>query len=76
MVLVIGFVFGLICSLVAGSKQRNPIGWFAIGFFFPVIGLILAIVLPENSPESLVRRNERAAGRPAGGGGGAGRAGR
>jgi len=36
---------GLICAVIADSKGRNPIGWFFIGFFFPLIGLILVLVL-------------------------------
>ncbi len=51
MIFAIGCVFGLICALLASGKQRNPIGWFVIGFLLPLIGLILVIVLPSNSIE-------------------------
>ena len=45
-VLVICLLGGVICSLLAAGKQRSPVGWFVIGFLLPLIGLILAIVLP------------------------------
>ncbi len=44
--IVLGSLFGIICAIVAGSKQRNPIGWFFVGFLIPLIGLILVIALP------------------------------
>jgi len=33
------------CAVAAG-KNRNALGWFFIGFLFPLLGVILAIVLP------------------------------
>lgn len=42
--LIILFIFGIICALIANSKGRNPIGWFFIGFFLGIIGLIIALV--------------------------------
>lgn len=44
--IVLGFLFGIICAIVAGSKHRNPIGWFFVGFLIPLVGLILVIALP------------------------------
>ena len=42
---VILAIFGTICAVVAHSKGRNPIGWFFIGFFFTLLGLILILVV-------------------------------
>jgi hypothetical protein len=41
-------LFGTVTALLAHSKNRNPVGWFAIGFLFPLFGIILSIVLPPN----------------------------
>ena len=49
------FVFLLLCgaitAAVAQSKGRNPLGWFLIGFFFHIFGLILVAVV--SSPAAL-----------------------
>lgn len=48
------FVFWLICAVVtaviASSKGRSGLGWFFVGFFISVFGLILVIVLPSIKP--------------------------
>jgi peptidoglycan/LPS O-acetylase OafA/YrhL len=45
--------FGCVTSIVAGEKHRNALGWFAIGALWPLLGLVLAIVLPPNqTPET------------------------
>ncbi|MEZ6016139.1 MAG: DUF4339 domain-containing protein [Planctomycetota bacterium] len=54
--LVMG-VFGVIVSMIAGSRGRNAVGWFFIGAFFPCIGLILVLVLPDMKVQS--ERHER-----------------
>ena len=49
--ILVGLVFGVfggICSAVAHGKQRNPVGWFAVGFLLCLIGLILICALPSN----------------------------
>ncbi len=43
----LGILFGGICAALASSKDRSVVGWFAIGFFLPIIGLILILVLDE-----------------------------
>jgi hypothetical protein len=43
--LLICLIFGIICAVIASSKGRTAIGWFFIGFFFPILGLILVCVL-------------------------------
>ncbi len=52
-VIVTAVLFGCFTSIVAGEKHRNALGWFVIGFIYPLLGLILAIVLPANpAPET------------------------
>ncbi len=45
-VLLVLFVFGLIAAGIASSRSRSGVGWFFIGFFFPLLSLILLMVLP------------------------------
>jgi hypothetical protein len=45
--LVVGLIGGVLASVLASGKKRNPIGWFVIGFLLPLIGLILILVLPN-----------------------------
>jgi predicted Zn finger-like uncharacterized protein len=45
MVLLILIILGVLCAAVAHSKGRNVIGWFFIGFFLGLIGLILVLVV-------------------------------
>ncbi len=44
-------VFGLICSLIAHQRGRNPVGWFFIGAFLGCFGIILILVLPDLAAE-------------------------
>ena len=44
---IILLIFGIICAAIAGSKGRSVIGWFFIGFFFGLLGLIIVLVLPN-----------------------------
>ena len=45
--LIIVLILAFICSRIAASKGRRPALWFIIGFFFPLLGIILALVLPR-----------------------------
>ncbi len=47
---------GAAASAVAVSKHRNAVGWFAIGFCFGLIGVILAIVLPARTAKVALAR--------------------
>ena len=42
-------VFGIVTMNLAAGKGRNmsgeKVGWFLLGFFFPLIGLIIALVI-------------------------------
>ncbi len=47
-ILFIALLGGVICSVIAAARRRSALGWFVIGFLFPVIGLILILVLPPS----------------------------
>lgn len=38
-------IFGGACAIVAANKNRDPLGWFALGFFFSLVGLIVVAAL-------------------------------
>ena len=42
---IIALIFGIICAAIANSKGRSVIGWFFIGFFFHILGLIIVLVV-------------------------------
>ena len=42
--------FGIFCSYIASQKNRNPVAWFFLGFFFSLIALIAIGVVPSQSP--------------------------
>lgn len=43
---IVAAIGGVVCASLAGSKGRNALGWFVIGFLLPLIGIILVLVLP------------------------------
>lgn len=42
---IIALILGVICAAIANSKGRSAIGWFFIGFFFGILGLIIVLVV-------------------------------
>lgn len=50
--LVILIIFGIICACIASSKGRSEVGWFFIGFFLGLIGLILIACLSNLKEEA------------------------
>jgi hypothetical protein len=50
MVLFVMLVGGLVSCVIAAAKNRSGLGWFLIGALFPLLGLILVLVLPKNTP--------------------------
>jgi hypothetical protein len=50
----LGLVVDIICAVVAYrlavKKDRNPVGWTLLGFFFGPIGLIIVALLPPRRP--------------------------
>jgi GYF domain 2 len=53
--IIILVITGTICAAVASGKGRNPVGWFFIGFFCPLIGLILVCVISNRKEEQAHR---------------------
>lgn len=45
---VSGLVFGGACAVLAVNKNRDPLGWFALGFFFSLVALIVIAALSSN----------------------------
>ena len=45
LLIIVGLIAGTICALVANQKGRNPIGWFFLGFFFGLFGVIASLVV-------------------------------
>jgi hypothetical protein len=54
--LLIMFLFGVVTAAVAASKGRNAVGWFFIGFFFTLVGLVIALVVSNKKEEQEHRR--------------------
>ena len=44
-------IFAVLVGAIAQSKGRNAVGWGALGFIAPCIGLILVLVLPDVNAE-------------------------
>jgi hypothetical protein len=40
-----GVVFGGACAILAANKNRDPLGWFVLGFLFSIIALIVIAAL-------------------------------
>ncbi len=48
--LLIPTAFGLGTSSLARKKDRSAVGFFALGFVFPVIGLLVAALISPGQP--------------------------
>lgn len=46
--LPIQILLGIISAYIAFKKQRNPFGWFFVGFLFGLIGIVIAMILPPS----------------------------
>ena len=51
-ILSLMIISGIACALIAKSKRRNTLGYFFIGFFLPVIGLLVPALVARNTDES------------------------
>jgi hypothetical protein len=53
--LLLSLIFSIICAVIcyrlAISKNRNPVGWTLLGFFFTIIGLVVVALLPRKPPQ-------------------------
>ncbi len=58
------FLGACLSAVIAGGKNRSGIGWFFIGMLFPLLGVILAIVLPPNPPAEVASHLTDAWGQP------------
>ncbi|MUO96852.1 hypothetical protein [Agrobacterium vitis] len=55
-IFVSGCVFGGACAILATNKNRDPLGWFALGFFFSFIALIVIAALSPATKSSQADR--------------------
>ena len=44
-------LFGLITASIASKKGRSGVGWFFVGFFFTVLGMIISLVVSDLAAE-------------------------
>ena len=52
--LVVGLVVAFICARVAGNKGHSAVGYGILGFFLPLIGIIVVLVIKDRtSPRSI-----------------------
>src|SRR5205823_6354128 len=56
--LIFGLIMGGAVAAIAHGKGRSPIGWFFIGFFFPLIGLIIVLVISNVNQEKYLRARQ------------------
>ena len=47
--LVISVVFAIVCASLAGGRNRSRVGWAILGFFFPVIALVVLLILGKKN---------------------------
>lgn len=47
--LVVGIAVAVICARIASNKGRGPVGYALLGFFLPLIGLIVVAVVSKKN---------------------------
>lgn len=47
--LVVAIISGVVCYRIAGNKGHNAIGYGILGFFLPLIGIIVAFVIGDRN---------------------------
>ncbi|MGA0123121.1 MAG: hypothetical protein ACO3KD_09015 [Gaiellales bacterium] len=50
--LVIALVFAAVCWNLAGSRNRNQVLWAILGFFFPIIALVVLLIIGKSEPKA------------------------
>jgi hypothetical protein len=45
--IMVALLVGYVCSRIAAGKGRSPWGFGRLGFFLPLIGLIVVAVIPR-----------------------------
>lgn len=51
-VVAIAVVFALVCRSMAGARNRNQNLWTVLGFFFPLISLIILLIIGNDDSKS------------------------
>lgn len=51
-VIAIAVVFALICRNMAKARNRNQNLWTVLGFFFPLISLIVLLIMGNDDSKS------------------------
>lgn len=44
---------GSLCAYIASRRGRHVIGWFLIGLFFGLIGLVVLALMPKKTPSNV-----------------------
>ena len=62
--IIFAILFAIICTMVASSKGRNPVGWFFLGFFFGIFAVIAVCIASDinarvHKEAELTRENRR-----------------
>lgn len=52
-----GVVFGGGCAIIAANKNRDPFGWFALGFLFSFVALIVVASISPADRSSTRKRD-------------------
>jgi hypothetical protein len=50
--LVIALVFAAVCWKLAGARDRSQPLWAILGFFFPIIALIVLLIIGKSKPKT------------------------
>jgi len=50
--LVIALVFAAVCWNLAGARDRSQPLWAILGFFFPLIALIVLLIMGKSKPKT------------------------
>ncbi len=50
--LAIGVAFALVCRSMAGSRNRSQNLWTVLGFFFPLISMIILLILGKDESKA------------------------
>jgi len=50
--LIISIVFAIVCASLAGSRNRHRVVWGILGFFFPIIALIVLLIIGKKQPSA------------------------
>jgi hypothetical protein len=56
--LVFGLIMGGAVAAIAHGKGRSPVGWFFVGFFFGIIGLVVVLVSSNLNQEKYARARQ------------------